>query len=193
MKFIFTSQLFIIPKGKTESNKQTKSRMSNAVFADGTEMEFIKVSSKTNKPKKQKKISKSQVQFINSFMDMIIKNNKATKALERWHIDRIIQEPKNLNVSISIKINDAEVDPELERRALKQEIYRKQAQETERELIRKLEEEETKASQPKAKKEKKQKDKVEKPKTNPHPKQIKISEGIWKTNPKWVKWEKENK
>jgi DNA-binding protein H-NS len=28
---------------------------------------------------------------------------------------------------------------------------------------------------------------------NPFPKEIRISDGIWKKNPKWVNWEKENK
>jgi uncharacterized membrane protein YccC len=37
------------------------------------------------------------------------------------------------------------------------------------------------------------KDKPKKAPKNPFPEEIRISEGIWKKNPKWIKWEKENK
>jgi hypothetical protein len=37
------------------------------------------------------------------------------------------------------------------------------------------------------------KDKPKKAPKNPFPEEIRISEGIWKKNPKWTKWEKENK
>jgi hypothetical protein len=51
--------------------------------------------------------------------------------------------------------------------------------------------EELKKSLPKKKKEKKVKE--AKVAVNPHKKDIRISEGIWKPNPAWKKWEQENK
>ena len=59
------------------------------------------------------------------------------------------------------------------------------------ELERMEEAEETKKASPKSKKEKKPK--AQKPKTNPYPEMVSIAKDIWKKNPKWVKWEKENK
>jgi len=150
--------------------------------------------------------SKDDVDLFN-YAAGVIYDKMGTKEQVIEYIHKVHNLPVATN--ISVKMIDGEVDEEryikaelkIQRalraeeteRVRKEEIRGKQAQENEQELLRKLEEEETKAAQPKAKKEKKQKDKVEKPKTNPHPKQIKISEGIWQTNPKWVKWEKENK
>jgi hypothetical protein len=59
-------------------------------------------------------------------------------------------------------------------------------QEKDEEAARKLE-----AMKPKVVKAKK--DKPKKAPKNPFPEEIRISEGIWKKNPKWIKWEKENK
>lgn len=59
------------------------------------------------------------------------------------------------------------------------------------ELERMEEAEETKKASPKSKKEKKPK--AQKPKTNPYPEMVSIAKDIWKKNPKWAKWEKENK
>jgi len=59
------------------------------------------------------------------------------------------------------------------------------------EELERMEAEETKKASPKSKKEKKPK--AQKPKTNPYPEMVSIAKDIWKKNPKWVKWEKENK
>ena len=58
-------------------------------------------------------------------------------------------------------------------------------------LLTDLEAEENKKSLPKKKKEKKPKQ--TKVAVNPHKKEIRVSEGIWKPNPAWKKWEQENK
>jgi hypothetical protein len=64
------------------------------------------------------------------------------------------------------------------------------AEEKAKKLLEELEAEPKKAS-PKSKKEKKPK--AQKPKTNPYPEFVSIAKDIWRKNPKWVKWEKENK
>lgn len=66
-----------------------------------------------------------------------------------------------------------------------------EAEEAETKLLADLEAEENKKSSPKKKKEKKIKE--TKVAVNPHKKDIRVSEGIWKPNPAWKKWEQENK
>ena len=66
------------------------------------------------------------------------------------------------------------------------ELSQREKDEEDEEEARKLE-----AMKPKEVKAKK--DKPKKAPKNPFPEEIRISEGIWKKNPKWVKWEKENK
>jgi hypothetical protein len=65
------------------------------------------------------------------------------------------------------------------------------ADEANAKLLADLEAEENKKSSPKKKKEKKPKQ--PKVAVNPHKKEIRVSEGIWKPNPAWKKWEQENK
>jgi len=65
------------------------------------------------------------------------------------------------------------------------------ADEAEAKLLADLEAEQNKKSSPKKKKEKKVKE--AKVQVNPHKKEIRVSEGIWKPNPAWKKWEQENK
>jgi hypothetical protein len=65
------------------------------------------------------------------------------------------------------------------------------AEEAEAKLLADMKAEEDKKSSPKKKKEKKVKE--AKLAVNPHKKEIRVSEGIWKPNPAWKKWEQENK
>lgn len=65
------------------------------------------------------------------------------------------------------------------------------AEEAEAKLLADMKAEEDKKSSPKKKKEKKVKE--AKVAVNPHKKEIRVSEGIWKPNPAWKKWEQENK
>ena len=71
------------------------------------------------------------------------------------------------------------------------EAEKVKAEEAEAKLLVELEAEENKKSSPKKKKEKKVKE--AKVQVNPHKKEIRVSEGIWKPNPAWKKWEQENK
>lgn len=78
------------------------------------------------------------------------------------------------------------------------ELIRRQEAEAKKnadELTQRLKDEEDarnlEAMKPKEVKPKK--DKPKKAPKNPFPEEIRISEGIWKKNPKWIKWEKENK
>jgi len=68
---------------------------------------------------------------------------------------------------------------------------RMRTEQAEAQLLADLEAEENKKSSPKKKKEKKVKG--AKVAVNPHKKEIRVSEGIWKPNPAWKKWEQENK
>ena len=71
------------------------------------------------------------------------------------------------------------------------EAEKVKAEEAKTKLLVELEAEENKKSSPKKKKEKKVKE--AKVQVNPHKKEIRVSEGIWKPNPAWKKWEQENK
>jgi hypothetical protein len=71
------------------------------------------------------------------------------------------------------------------------EVEKMRAEEAEAKLLAVLDAEENKKSSPKKKKEKKVKE--AKVQVNPHKKEIRVSEGIWKPNPAWKKWEQENK
>ena len=69
---------------------------------------------------------------------------------------------------------------------------RMRAEQAEAQLLADLKAEEIKkSSSPKKKKEKKVKE--AKVAVNPYKKEIRVSEGIWKPNPAWKKWEQENK
>jgi hypothetical protein len=70
------------------------------------------------------------------------------------------------------------------------ELEEQEAQQNEQELLRQLEQEEHKPT-PKTSKKKKEK-KIKEP-TNPHKEFVSIAKDIWKKNPAWTKWEKENK
>jgi len=88
--------------------------------------------------------------------------------------EAILQEQRNKEI----------IARDLEKRKVK-------ADEAQTKLLADLEAEENKKSSPKKKKEKKIKE--AKVAVNPHKKEIRISEGIWKPNPAWKKWEQENK
>jgi hypothetical protein len=101
-------------------------------------------------------------------------------------------------------MNNAELKDDLQVSSLEEakEIQKKWEEEKETEirmrikqaeaqLLADLEAEEIKKSSPKKKKEKKVKQ--AKVAVNPHKKEIRVSEGIWKPNPAWKKWEQENK
>jgi hypothetical protein len=108
-------------------------------------------------------------------------------------------------------IRKAEDEAELKKRQEAEEAELKKRQEAEKaELIRRQEAEAKKNADEltqrlkdeedarnleamKPKEVKPKKDKPKKAPKNPFPEEIRISEGIWKKNPKWIKWEKENK
>ena len=70
-----------------------------------------------------------------------------------------------------------------------EELENKRIQKTQSSLLEDLEAEKNKKSSSK----KKKKVKEAKVQVNPHKKEIRVSEGIWKPNPAWKKWEQENK
>jgi hypothetical protein len=94
----------------------------------------------------------------------------------------------------------AEDEAELKKRQEDEELERQKRQEAEAkrvadELKERLdaEDEARRLEALKPKEVKVKKDKPKKAPKNPFPEEIRISEGIWKKNPKWTKWEKENK
>jgi len=91
-----------------------------------------------------------------------------------------------------LRLREAKLDTELRELETKvRELEEQEAQENEQELLRQLEQEETRKTTPKTSKKKKEK-KIKEP-TNPHKEFVSIAKDIWKKNPAWTKWEKENK
>ena len=88
-------------------------------------------------------------------------------------------------------MTETEIQEEEEIIAKDLENQKVKADEAQTKLLADLEAEKIKNSLPKKKKEKKIKE--AKVAVNPHKKEIRISEGIWKPNPAWKKWEQENK
>jgi len=129
--------------------------------------------------------------FVRDIQNVIrVVNTCSQEEQERYMIefrDRVIREEEELT-----RQRQAE---EQRLRRLRMEAENVKAEEAktklEAEEKAKKDAEELKKSLPKKKKEKKVKE--AKVQVNPHKKDIRISEGIWKPNPAWKKWEQENK
>jgi len=89
------------------------------------------------------------------------------------------------------ELKKSQEDEELERQKRQEAEAKRVADELKERLDAEDEARRLEALKPKEVKVKK--DKPKKAPKNPFPEKIRISEGIWKKNPKWIKWEKENK
>lgn len=133
-------------------------------------------------------------QYINNFNCFIedLKKNpqKRPKTIaelmeEIWKEEAIMERRRKAKQQRKNK----EEQNQLEAKQLEQATTK--AEEAEAKLLADMKAEEDKKSSPKKKKEKKVKE--AKVAVNPHKKEIRVSEGIWKPNPAWKKWEQENK
>lgn len=139
--------------------------------------------------------------FVYAFAEEETRNEMFEKINTRWEykiemgekmtseFDAMGEEKKQDFLKKVVGVNNAI------QRHREEQAERKEAEEKAKKFLEELEqmeeEEKTKKASPKSKKEKKPK--AQKPKTNPYPEMVSIAKDIWKKNPKWVKWEKENK
>jgi len=125
--------------------------------------------------------------IITTYLNYMERLERARRAEEeRLERERRAEEERLRNIQ---EQKNKEEHDRLETIRLEEEKVK--ADEAQRKLLVELEAEENKKSSPKKKKEKKVKE--AKVQVNPHKKEIRVSEGIWKPNPAWKKWEQENK
>jgi len=138
------------------------------------------------------------VRNINNVIEMLKTHPQDSDRFHTEFMERIVREEDQLQMEREAERERLRVEEErlrVEEERLRVEAERLRAEEAktklEAEEKAKKDAEELKKSLPKKKKEKKVKE--AKIQVNPHKKDIRISEGIWKPNPAWKKWEQENK
>lgn len=136
-------------------------------------------------------VSKTEKEYYNDILTIYVDymeglEMERREEEERLERERRAEEERVRNIQ---KQKNKEEHDRLETIRLEEEKVK--ADEAQRKLLVELEAEENKKSSPKKKKEKKVKE--AKVQVNPHKKEIRVSEGIWKPNPAWKKWEQENK
>jgi hypothetical protein len=125
--------------------------------------------------------------FHAEFMERIVREEDQLQREREEERERLRVEAERLRVEAERLRVEAE-RLEIEKKKVRAEEAKTKLEAEEK---AKKDAEELKKSLPKKKKEKKVKE--AKIQVNPHKKDIRISEGIWKPNPAWKKWEQENK